>query len=287
MTITFDARFFQAAAAAVAILTIAPALTTPARADRDSVRKGKSWSIQLQGDTKSLQRRTSDVAVVDPDEVANPTKLKTKAGGGKRAVLAYISIGEAEVGRAYMKKKGKPWLTSQDQGWAGNYKVRYWDEAWQGIVKSRVKAAIAAGYDGVYLDRVDTYEGMKAPGGSRKAMVKFVKDIASTARKQKSDAAVAVQNAEELLTDSGYVDTIDAIGKEDLYHGIGHDGRRNNAGAVSSSVKLLKKAKAKGRGVYVVEYLDGERAKRVKSEARKDGFAATTGRRSLDTATED
>lgn len=287
MTIKLDARCFRGVAAAYAVLTIASALPTPALANRDSVRNGKSWSIQLQGDTRSLQRRSADVAVVDPDEVANPQRLKTKASGGKRAVLAYISIGEAEVGRAYMKKKGKPWLTSQDQGWAGNYKVRYWDDAWQGIIKSRVKAAIAAGYDGVYLDRVDTYETMKAPGGSRKAMVKFVKDIASAARTENSDAAVAVQNAEELLTDDGYVETIDAIGKEDLYHGIGHDGRRNNAGAVSSSIKLLKKAKAKGRGVYVVEYLDGERAKRIKSEARQDGFAATTGRRLLDTATED
>ncbi|MEQ1716845.1 MAG: endo alpha-1,4 polygalactosaminidase [Hyphomicrobium sp.] len=278
---TTRAGFCLAAAAGLLALQAGPAA-----ADRTSVRNAKSWSIQLQGDHRSIAKRNSDVAVVDPDEVRNPGSLKKKASGGKRAVLAYISIGEAEEGRGYMKKKGKRWLTKESQGWQGNYKVRFWDEEWKGIVKSRVRAAIAAGYDGVYLDRVDTYESMKAPGGSRTAMIKFVKEISEEARGTRSNAAVAVQNAEELLSDNGYIDTIDAIGKEDLYHGIHHDGRRNNAGAIKSSVANLKKAKNKGKGVYVVEYLDGERAQKVKSEARRDGFVASTGHRKLSQATD-
>lgn len=271
---------------AAAALTVA-GVSSPAYADRDQVRNGKSWSIQLQGNTQSMQKRNADVAVVDPDEVANPTKLKTKAKGGKRAVLAYISVGEAEEGRAYMKKGGKRWLTGEGQGWAGNNKVRYWDPEWKAIVKSRVKKAMAAGYDGVYLDRIDTYERMKAPGGSRAAMVKLVKEIASEARRTKSNAAVAVQNAEELLDDKGYLDTIDAVGKEDLYHGINHDGRRNSKKSVRWSANLLKKAKAKGKGIYVVEYVDGQNAKQVRDAARRDGFVASTGRRKLDQSTDE
>lgn len=275
------ARVFLAAF----VMTFAAA--SPALADRETVRNGKSWSIQLQGDTRSLQKRNADVAVVDPDEVKDPGKLKTKAKGGKRAVLAYISIGESEEGRAYMKKGRKAWMTNQNQGWNGNNKVRYWDPEWKAIVKSRVKQAMDAGYDGVYLDRVDTYESMKAPGGSRKEMIKLVKEVAGEARRSKSNAAVAVQNAEELLDDQDYVGTIDAIGKEDLYHGIKHDGQRNSKDAVRHSANLLKKAKAKGKGVYVVEYVDGENAKSVQAAARRDGFVASTGRRKLDTATID
>ena len=274
------------AGAAGAVL-IAATLPTPALADRDAVRNGKSWSIQLQGDPKSLQKRNADVAVVDPDEVKNPGKLKSTANGGKRTVLAYISIGESEEGRAYMKNGKGAWATSESQGWSGNNKVRYWDPQWKAIVKSRVKQAIDAGYDGVYLDRVDTYESMKAPGGSRQEMIKFVKEVADTARAGKANAAVAVQNAEELLDDSGYVNTIDAIGKEDLYHGINHDGRKNSDESVRWSSKYLNKAKAKGKGVYVVEYVDGQTAQSVKAAARRDGFVASTGKRNLDTATED
>ena len=284
---TLNSRPTRAAAILFATLAAALAIAGPAAADRDLVRNGKSWSLQYQGDHKAIQKRNSDVAVVDPDRIQNPSKLKSKASGGRRAVLAYISIGEAEEGRAYMKKhKNKSWMTKEDQGWKGNYKVRYWDNEWKAIVKQRVKAAIDAGYDGVYLDRVDTYERMNAPGGSRKEMVKFVKEITAAARSRKKNAAVAVQNAEELLTDSSYVDAIDAVGKEDLYHGIGHDGRRNNSGAVKASVDLLKKAKAKGKGVYVVEYVGGQSAKKVKDEGRKNGFAVTTGGRNLSDATD-
>ncbi len=284
---TRNFRAIQAISFLTATITTWVTLAAPAAADRDLVRNGKSWSLQYQGDLKAIQKRNSDVAVVDPDRIHNPSKLKSKASGGRRAVLAYISIGEAEEGRAYMKKhKNKSWMTKDDQGWKGNYKVRYWDKEWKAIVKQRVKAAIDAGYDGVYLDRVDTYERMNAPGGSRKEMVKFVKEITAEARSRKKNAAVAVQNAEELLTDSSYVDAIDAIGKEDLYHGIHHDGRRNNSGAIKASSDLLRKAKAKGKGVYVVEYLGGNSAKKVKDEGRKNGFAVTTGGRNLNDATD-
>lgn len=263
------------------------AIAAPASANRDQVRNGQSWSIQLQGDAHVLKKRNADVAVVDPDEVRNPVALKKKANGGKRAVLAYISVGESEDYRADVKGKGKKsWATNKSTGWAGNKVVKYWDPEWKRIVKARVRKAMAAGYDGVYLDRIDAYEQVKAPSGSRKEMIKLVKEVAAEARGQKGNAAVAVQNAEELLEDNGYVDTIDAVGKEDLYHGVHHDGRRNSAEGVRHSTKLLKKAKAKGKGVYVVEYVGGKAAKSVKDEAKRDGFVASTGERMLRTATE-
>lgn len=275
--------FLKRSAAALALL----ALATPALANRDQVRNGQSWSIQLQGDAQVLKKRNADVAVVDPDEVKNPGGLKKKANGGKRAVLAYISVGESEDYRADVKGKGKTsWATTKSTGWAGNRIVKYWDPEWKRIVKARVRKAMAAGYDGVYLDRIDAYEQVKAPSGSRKEMIKLVKEIAAEARGQNGNAAVAVQNAEELLNDDGYVDAIDAVGKEDLYHGVHHDGKRNAADGVRHSTKLLKKAKAKGKGVYVVEYVGGKTARSVKDEARKDGFVASTGERMLKSATE-
>jgi cysteinyl-tRNA synthetase len=261
--------------------------STSTLANRDLVQHGKSWSIQLQGDAQILKKRNADVAVVDPDEVKNPNGIKTKANGGKRAVLAYISVGESEDYRADVKGKGKTsWATNKSTGWAGNRVVKYWDPEWKRIVKARVRKALAAGYDGVYLDRIDAYEQVKAPGGSRKEMIKLVKEVAAEARGRRGNAAIAVQNAEELLDDDGYVDTIDAVGKEDLYHGVQHDGKRNAADGVRHSTKLLKKAKAKGKGVYVVEYVGGKTARSVKDEARKDGFVASTGDRMLRAATE-
>ena len=181
---------------AVAICAVMVPVATPAQAGRDAVQNAKSWSYQLQGDMASTARSNADVAVVDPDHTGNPKRLKTKRNGDSRAVLAYISTGEVEEGRAYMKNKSaKRWNTGKTQGWDGNYAARYWDEDWKKIVKSRVSKAIDAGYDGVYLDRVDTYERLKAPKGSRSEMIGFVKEVAAQARAKRGDAAVVVQTA--------------------------------------------------------------------------------------------
>lgn len=255
---------------------LALAGSAPASADRDSVRNAKSWSYQLTGDMASTKRSNADVAVVDPDHAGSAERYKTKASGGKRPVLAYISVGEAEEGRSYMKGSKQSWNTGRTQGWSGNYAAKYWDEDWKRIVKSRVRDALAKGYDGVYLDRVDTYESTNAPGGSREQMVKLVKEVAAEARSKKGNAAVVVQNAEELLADKGYVAAIDGIAKEDLYHGINHRGERNSASNVNSSKSYLKSAKSQGKAVFVVEYLNGDTADKVAGEARRDGFVPNT-----------
>lgn len=254
------------------------AVASPALADRASLKEARSWSYQLQGDMKSTARSNADVAVVDPDHTGDPKRLKRKANGGQRDVLAYISIGEVEQGRAYLKGKGsRKWDTGQSDGWAGNTAARYWDEEWKSIVKQRVRKAIDAGYDGVYLDRVDTYERVKAPKGARAEMIGFVKEVAAEARRKKGGASVVVQNAEELLNDKGYVDAIDGVAKESLYYGVKGKGVRNSDSDVAASRKMLNQAKDKGKAVLVVEYLaGGSDSAEAKRNAKRDGFVGNT-----------
>lgn len=270
-----------AAASAVAFSAIAM-FAPAAYADTMAVKNARSWTYQLQGDTSRVTRSDADVAVIDPDHAGSAQKYKSKRNGGKRAVLAYISVGEVEEGRRYMKSGGRKFSTGRTQGWAGNYAARYWEGGWKSLVKERVREALRKGYDGVYLDRVDTYENVKAPGGSKKEMVRLVEEVSRTAKSEKGDAAVIVQNAEELLTDERYVAAIDGVAKEDLYHGIRHDRSRNSASDVAASERYLSRAKAKGKSVMVVEYLDGKAGENAKSRARAKGFVATTARRALD-----
>jgi len=91
-----------------------------------------------------------------PEEIA---ALKTQLNG---KVVAYLSIGEAEDYRWYWQPTWKPgapaWLGRENPDWKGNYKVHYWDPAWQAIVMQYLDKIIAQGFDGVYLDLVDAYE---------------------------------------------------------------------------------------------------------------------------------
>ena len=96
--------------------------------------------------------------------------LRTKPGGGSRLVIAYMSIGEAESYRSYWNTGWKlippPWLEKENPDWPGNYKVRYWDLAWQAIIfgsdASYLKKILDAGFDGTYLDIIDAFEYFEA-----------------------------------------------------------------------------------------------------------------------------
>jgi cysteinyl-tRNA synthetase len=98
-----------------------------------------------------------------PAEVA---QLHQKANGGQRLVIAYMSIGEAEDYRYYWQASWAAtppsWLSAENPDWPGNYKVKYWDAAWQSIIYGNSNAyldrILSAGFDGTYLDIIDGFE---------------------------------------------------------------------------------------------------------------------------------
>jgi len=100
-------------------------------------------------------------------------EIATITGAGITA-LAYISIGEAELGRFYFVPgwlnpsgvSGAPpspaapyWLGHSNPDWPDNYKVRYWDTDWRDTVLiPYLDAILAQGFDGIYLDIIDAFE---------------------------------------------------------------------------------------------------------------------------------
>jgi cysteinyl-tRNA synthetase, unknown class len=92
--------------------------------------------------------------------------LQTKPGGARRLVLCYMSIGEAEDYRWYWQPEWSTnppaWLGGENPSWPGNYLVQYWDPEWQAIIygsdDSYLDRIMTAGFDGVYLDKVDSFE---------------------------------------------------------------------------------------------------------------------------------
>ncbi len=93
-------------------------------------------------------------------------ELKQKANGGRRLLICYMSIGEAEDYRYYWQsdwKVGNPsFIFKEDPNWSGNFYVKYWDKDWQKIIygndDSYLKKIVDAGFDGVYLDIIDAFE---------------------------------------------------------------------------------------------------------------------------------
>jgi cysteinyl-tRNA synthetase len=102
----------------------------------------------------------------NPFTAAEIDQLRSKANGGKRMVISYLSIGEAEDYRYYWLPEWnthKPsWMAAENPDWAGNFKVQYWNPEWQAIIfgkdDSYVKKILDSGFDGVYLDIIDAFE---------------------------------------------------------------------------------------------------------------------------------
>ena len=209
-------------------------------------------------------------------EALSPTDLehmKRKPDGSRRVVLAYLSIGEAESYRYYWKRGwgdlwiipnfwSKPaWRAKLNGDWGGNYAVRYWDPAWQSIILGDggyLDRIVKAGFDGVWLDKVDScMEDVAAGRPSAKTdMVAFVRRIADRSRAAKPGFLVFPQNGEAILAEPGYLDTIDGLGRESLLFGEEGAGTPNREASVAKATQFLGPLLKAGKPVLAVEYLD-------------------------------
>jgi cysteinyl-tRNA synthetase len=120
----------------------------------------------------ALRGTNYDILIIDlfydSDQLstAEVASLKTKANGGGRLVISYMSIGEAEDYRYYWQPiwsiTPPSWLSDQNPDWPGNYKVRFWEPEWQALIygspDSYLGRILASGFDGVYLDIIDAFE---------------------------------------------------------------------------------------------------------------------------------
>jgi cysteinyl-tRNA synthetase, unknown class len=289
------------ATAAALCGAIAPALAArePAEARRAKLSGVQSWHYQLQrADLDTLAASHADLLVIDyaagrpqkPLSRADVTRLQTKPNGGRRVVLAYLSIGEAEEYRFYWRPEwiaARPaWLVSENCNWPQNHLVRYWHQDWKAIVMSGQNSYLGriqdAGFDGVYLDLVDAYESLQTERkDSRAAMISFVTELAKTARQREPEFLIFPQNADELLTDKAYRQLIDGIGREGLIFRAEQGRRRPER--VRSSVDRLQLLRSAGKPVLVVEYVTtpGDAAA-VRDELSGHGFVPVVATRALD-----
>lgn len=112
-----------------------------------------------------------DVLIIDMDyegftlTTDDLDALKLKPNGARRQVISYMSIGEAESYRYYWQPEWKDnppdFLVKRNSSWANNYTVRYWFTSWHEIIihddNSYIKRIANLGFDGVYLDKIDSY----------------------------------------------------------------------------------------------------------------------------------
>lgn len=90
------------------------------------------------------------------------SKIKVSRNGKIRKVIAYLSIGESENYRSYWQKEWDmnfpDWIVKENENWEGNFVLKYWSKEWKKIVKENQKEILSVGFDGYFLDTIDSYE---------------------------------------------------------------------------------------------------------------------------------
>ena len=212
-----------------------------------------------------------------------------RAGRAGRKVIAYLSIGEAEDYRAYWQRAWKTnppaFLLGENPEWKGNYRVKYWQPAWQQIILADADKIMAAGFDGVYLDIVDGFETFESEDGHnfmdnrlntetkqsyRRDMVDWVKAVAARARKTNPAALVIPQNGTQLLTHADFLGTVDAVGVEDLFT---NGDMLQKAADTKYILDFLSRLAAAHKPVLDVEYPKRKELQaQVREQAAQHGF---------------
>lgn len=296
----------------------------------------RNWMYQIQklnedGAVKTLAATDYDMLVIEPghnfsespyesQQIVN--RLHKKPDGKPRVLLAYIDVGQAEEYRNYWQDDwvapkgglhGSPnFLVAADpDGWAGNYPVAYWDDAWQslwlgpdGIVADLAKL----GFDGVFLDWIEAYDddrvravAEKAGVSPENAMISFVEKLGEAGRAINPDFLIVAQNAMYLMdADPGrYTKAIDALAVEGTwFHGLGdsdwddpdsgdqHDHHEAEYSTPARLAQILRYQNA-GLPVFSVDYaLKEDNAAIVYSEAQNRGIIPLVTRVSLSKLTE-
>jgi cysteinyl-tRNA synthetase len=283
------------AAGAGLLLVCSPARVTP------GLNAVKSWAFQLQNvDPAEIRLSPYDLVVIDygfdrlnsrglPREVLDG--MRSRPDGRRRLILAYLNVGEADDFRYYWQAswptERPDWLGVQNADSPGNYLVKYWDPAWQAIIygnpQSYVGRILNAGFDGVYVDGGDRFERWKRTRPSAASeMINLVGAIAAYGRKERNGFLVVPQNGDALLSNAGFVRSIDGFAREDLLYSEKGPEVRNSNASILDSTRRLQWVVGAGKPVFVIEYTSNPQlAASMLREIRQLGFIGYVGGRDL------
>ena len=213
-----------------------------------------------------------------------------------KLLLSYLSIGEAETYRYYweddwdLNSDGVPdpsapeWLDEENPEWGGNFKVEYWQQEWQDIIyglnESYLDKIINSGFDGCYLDIIDAYEYYQESfNDAKQEMMNFVGNLSSYAKSKSGDFLIFVQNSEQLLENSVYLDSMDSIGREDVYY---YDNSKNDEETIIEIESFLNLMLSYGKTGLIIDYPTiNSRTYTVYQRASEEGFLPYVGPRNL------
>jgi len=255
--------------------------------------KVKSFACQLQNlKPQEIAQSPCQMLIMDFSRDGSwegrysPAELQQLRQGG-RLLVAYLSVGEAERYRSYWQRGWRPgrppWLDKPNPDWPENYKVRYWDPQWQKLLFDYAEKLLGLGYDGLFLDVVDAHEyWQKSRPQALSDMRQLVLNL-SQRLGQNRDIGLFLNGGEALIGDARVLQAITGLAKEEIFFGMGGDGRVSPPDFRAATQKQLQPVVRAGKLVLSIDYTTHpQQIREAHRQAHQAGYLEYVGVRGLD-----
>lgn len=198
----------------------------------------RRWAVSYSGKQALAALRDYDLLVLDPD--AQPPVMCTT--GHHQLLLGYLSIGEAHATRSWFAHT-EAYRLKTNPNWPDAWQLDIRNPEWARLLVEEIAPAILArGYDGFFLDTIDTAVDLERidPVGCR-GMRQAASDIVRQLRRAFPSATIALNRAFDIAPEIGSI--IDYILAESVYHTWNfqtHQYVRTAADVYGSQLQLLK-----------------------------------------------
>lgn len=153
-----------------------------------------------------------DKLILEPDNVQSNELAALQARGAK--TYAYISVGEVGADREYASLVQPDWELGSNAAW-GSKVMDLTHPSWQSFLVERVNDLVDAGYRGLFLDTLDSYQLYASNNTQRQAQQSALLKILSTIKQQHPSLALIANRGFEIIEDAASL--LEAVAAESLY----------------------------------------------------------------------
>ncbi len=221
-----------------------------------------SYSVYYGHDSADIEQLVNyDLAIVQPGTLT-AAQLQMLHDNGTR-VAAYLTIGELDKDSADTAKVDPSWVLGTNANWGSKF-IDATQPGWQALVQDRAAELMKAGYDGFFLDTLDTVDLYPKTGPG---LVKIVQDL----RAKYKDAVIVQNRGFSLLNQTA--PSIDAVMFESF--SSSYDFKKKTYGAVGGDPSYVQNVAKRGLKVLALDYAEpsqGDLITKSYERAKSYGF---------------
>ena len=221
-----------------------------------------------------------DIAVVEPDHVAEPRKQARAAADGTHELFAYVSLGEVQPSRKYYSRLPAGTLRTDNPAW-GSKVIDQNGPGWREFFLSQIIAPLwDQGWRGFFIDTLDSYQLFCTTDAERAQQTQALIGTLRELKQRYPQARLMLNRGFELLPEIAPL--VESVAVESLYQGF--DASRNQYRPVPQSDRdwLLAQMRTVGDRYHLpvisIEYVapdkpsSREQARTTAAQVRALGF---------------